>query len=515
MYTRLLTGVIIMMAFYGTGCICAKKSSTKESAYAAKFEASVDSLKQYQCPEWFRDAKFGIWAHWGPQAVPGQGDWYARKMYEEKNDSYKYHVAYYGHPSKFGYKDIIPLWKAEKWDPDYLMSLYKKAGAKYFVSMGVHHDNFDLWNSTYHKWNAVQMGPRRDIVGQWQKAAKKNGLYFGVSEHLGASNTWFQTSHGADSQGPMAKVPYDGADPKYQDLYHPENDENKDGKLKWYSDDPKWHQEWKNRIQDLVDQYKPDLLYTDGGMPFEDVGRGLVSHFYNANAKQHNGKLEAVYTCKDPGMAQTCVLDIERGGMKDLNALPWQTDTSNGDWYYRVNDKYKTPSQVICLLLDIVSKNGNMLLNVVLKPDGSLPPESEHLLKELSDWMAINGEAIFATRPWEVYGEGPTVVAGGGFKEDFPFNADDIRFTRSKDGKTVYVICLGEPTKDFTVKSMQVQKFAAAKITLLGNKGNVSYTVNPDNTLTIQPPKSKGPKHLCKYAYVFKLKGFEVTAANP
>ena len=175
------------------------------------FKPTMYSLQQYQCPEWFRDAKFGIWAHWGPQAVPMEGDWYARKIYEQGSDDYNYHLAHYGHPSKFGYKDIIPLWKAEKWDPDRLMSLYKKAGAQYFVSMGSHHDNFFLWNSKLNRWNAVNMGPHRDVVGEWQKAAQKYGLHFGVSEHLGASFTWFQDSHGSDKTGPLTGVPYDGA----------------------------------------------------------------------------------------------------------------------------------------------------------------------------------------------------------------------------------------------------------------------------------------------------------------
>ena len=199
------------------------------------FKPDFESLKQYQCPEWFRDAKFGIWAHWGPQAVPMDGDWYARGMYEEGNGHYKHHLANYGHPSEHGYKDIIPLWKAEKWDPDRLMGLYKKAGARYFVSMGSHHDNFFLWDSKIHGWNAVKMGPKRDVVGDWQKAAKKYGLRFGVSEHLGASFTWFQSAHRADKKGPKAGVPYDGADPKYQELYHFPAQPNDKG---WYSTDP-------------------------------------------------------------------------------------------------------------------------------------------------------------------------------------------------------------------------------------------------------------------------------------
>ncbi len=198
-----------------------------------KFKPTDESLKTYECPEWFRDAKFGIWSHWGPQAVPRQGDWYARNMYIQdvynKNKKcytgkahrqYLYHLEHYGHPSEFGYKDIIPLWKAERWNPEELMKLYKKTGARYFVSMGVHHDNFYLWDSQQTPWTSVKMGPKRDVVGEWQNAAKKYGLKFGVSEHLGASYTWYQTSHGADKTGPKAGIPYDGANPEYESLYH-------------------------------------------------------------------------------------------------------------------------------------------------------------------------------------------------------------------------------------------------------------------------------------------------------
>ncbi|HEX5242151.1 MAG TPA: alpha-L-fucosidase, partial [Tepidisphaeraceae bacterium] len=196
------------------------KRTFAQAEAQGQFEPTAESLQKYECPQWFRDAKFGIWAHWGPQAVPGMGDWYARKLYQQGGADYKYQVENYGHPSKVGYKDIIPLWKAEKWEPDRLMELYKKAGARYFVAQAVHHDNFDNWDSKYHKWNAVKMGPQKDVVGLWREAALKQGLRFGVSEHLGASYTWFQDSHGADKTGPLAGVPYDGADPKWEDLYH-------------------------------------------------------------------------------------------------------------------------------------------------------------------------------------------------------------------------------------------------------------------------------------------------------
>jgi alpha-L-fucosidase len=487
------------------------KADEKLPIAAGPFQPTAESLQQFRCPEWFRDAKFGIWAHWGPQSVPRQGDWYARRMYLETDPDYKHHLETYGHPSKHGYKDIIPLWKAEKWDPDRLMDLYVKAGAKYFVSMGVHHDNFDLWNSKYHKWNAVEMGPHRDVVGQWKQAAQKRGLKFGVSEHLGASFGWFQSSHGADSKGPLAGVPYDGADPQWQELYHPKSDEPFGGKEKWYTHDARWPQEWYQRIQDLVDNYQPDLLYTDGGIPFGAVGRSMVAHLYNANIARHDGRLEAVYNCKDIGSGEfipgAAVQDVERGAMRDINPLPWQTDTATADWFYsdppyRPRAKPKTAAQVIRLLADIISKNGNLLLNVVQYPDGSLPPESLEVLEGMAVWMAVNSEAIHGTRPWKVYGEGPTVVSGGHFKEDFPFTADDIRFITK--GQALYAIALGVPTKELRIKSLGSSAGFAEKpiatVTLLGSREQLHWTQQAD-TLVVQPP-AKTP---CDHAIVLKI----------
>jgi alpha-L-fucosidase len=319
------------------------------------FKPTDESLRQYQYPEWFRDAKLGFWAHWGPQAVPRQGDWYAKRMYQVKDPAYKYHLEHYGHPSVFGYKDIIPLWKAERWDPDKLMALYKKVGAKYFVSMGSHHDNFFLWNSKLNKWNAVNMGPKKDVVGLWQQAAKNQGLKFGVSEHLGASFTWFQSAHGADTEGPMAGIPYDGANLDYQDLYHAKA--TPDDRA-WLTNNPAFQLEWYRSIKELVDNYQPDLLYSDSPMPFGDVGRTLISHFYNQDIAKNNGTLEAVYTCKQRS-GGLWVQDVERGVLDSISAYPWQTDTSIGDWYYRTGQKYKTGTEVIQMLVDIVSKNGN------------------------------------------------------------------------------------------------------------------------------------------------------------
>jgi alpha-L-fucosidase len=449
------------------------------------FQGTMASLTNYHCPDWFRDAKFGIWAHWGPQAVPMDGDWYARGMYEEGNGHYKHHLANYGHPSTNGYKDIIPLWKAEKWDPDRLMSLYKQAGAKYFVSMGSHHDNFYLWNSKLHRWNAANMGPHRDVVGDWQKAARKQGLRFGVSEHLGASFTWFQSSHRADKAGPLAGVPYDGADPRYQDLYHFPADPKDTG---WYSNNPRWQQQWYDRIKELVDGYHPDLLYTDGGVPFgNEVGRSLIAHYYNTG--RHGRNVNVVYTCKQRSEGRW-IEDLERGVMARINPDPWQTDTSIGDWYYNRNWKFRPASWNIHMLTDIVSKNGNLLLNVVQRPDGSLDPEVEHALGEMAKWIAVHGEAIYGTRPWLVYGEGAVKAKGGHFGEDFKYTSQDVRFTTK--GKTLYAIALGWPEEgQLTVRSLAKPADGNGnrikKVSLLGYKGKVQWTQTTNGLMVVLP----------------------------
>jgi len=467
-------GLTIISALIITGLLSAQqqKSTVSEGPY----KPTDESLKQYQYPEWFRDAKFGIWAHWGPQAVPRQGDWYARRMYEEKDPAYKYHLEHYGHPSEFGYKDIIPLWKAERWDPDKLMELYKKAGAKYFVSMGTHHDNFFLWNSRINKWNTVNMGPKKDVVGIWQKAAKNQGMKFGVSEHLGASYTWFQAAHGSDKQGDKTGVPYDGANLDWQDLYHANaTTDDKD----WLTNNPAFQLEWYRCIKELVDNYQPDLLYSDSKMPFEDVGRTMISHFYNQDITKNNGKLEAVYTCKQSS-GGLWVEDLERGVKDTVSQYPWQTDTSIGDWYYRTGQKYKTSTEVIQMLVDIVSKNGNLLINVVQTPEGDLEADMLKILEEIGIWTEANGEGIYGSRPWKIYGEKPADKPDkklDRFDENFGYSSRDIRFT-TKD-IILYVYCLGKPETDIIIKSLakssKLVNKAIASVTMVGSKEKISW----------------------------------------
>ncbi|MBB6002548.1 alpha-L-fucosidase [Arcicella rosea] len=483
------------------------------------FKPDSNSLKQYKCPEWFQDAKFGIWSHWGPQSVPMFGDWYARRMYIEGSKVYNYHLKTYGHPSKFGYKDIIALWKAEKWNPDKLMDLYVKVGAKYFVSMGAHHDGFDLWNSKHNPWNAYTMGPKRDIVGEWATAARKRGLRFGISEHFARAYNWMGLSHGSDKEGNYAGVPYDGNDPKYADLYFPPKlDDNGD---RYPVKPPTWWQKkWFDRMEDAIINYQPDFLYSDGAIPMGNTGRLLLSDFYNQNIQWHKGKLEAVYTFKNVGadwgeyIEGAGVHDEEQSILPEIKKDPWQTDTSLSNWFYDANFKnkengqmYYSAGRIVRLLSDIVSKNGNLLLNVTQLPDGSIEPEAITILEQLGKWMKINGEAIFATRPWFTYGEGPSTNIKDDIKNElfninkFQYTEKDFRFTRTKDRKNLFVIGLIWPQDpNITIKTLVNENVAISDIKLLGYDKKITWKQTKDG-LQITLPQTK-PSDL---AYALKI----------
>ncbi|HVV55475.1 MAG TPA: alpha-L-fucosidase [Mucilaginibacter sp.] len=480
------------------------------------FRATRESLKSYVIPEWFRDAKFGIWAHWGPQSAIEDGDWYARNMYMEGSDQYKHFVQHYGHQSKTGYKDTIPNWKAEKFDPDYLVGLYKKAGAKYFMSMGVHHDNFDLWNSKHNGWNAVKMGPRIDIVGMWKKATQKHGLKFGVSDHLWISPKWFSTSKGADKDGPYAGMPYDGADPANFSLYGTSPKIYTD--LSWNEDGipESWKKHWFMRIKDLVDNYQPDLLYCDGAIPFEEYGLGILARLYNQSAAKNGGITQSVYTSKraEDSQVGTCVYDVERGVVDSIWPRPWQTDTCIGDWHYNRNmiGHYKTPKTIVDMLVDIVSRNGNLMLNFPLPASGMLDSDELNTLDGITKWMAVNSEAIYATRPWKIYGESPKtdVPTGTSFNEskrqDLTFN--DIRFTAK--GKTLYTFFMGWPqNSSILIKPLAEnnaqQTGKIENIELLGY-GKVEFTRDNEG-LKVNLPSQKP----CDHAYALKLSGTDLT----
>ncbi len=470
---------------------------------AGPFQADWNSLTNYQsAPEWFRDAKFGIWAHWGPQCQPEHGDWYARSMYQQGSDDYKSHIAEYGHPSTNGFKDVIHVWKAADFDPDKLLKFYKENGAKYFMALAVHHDNFDLWNSKYQPWNSVNVGPHKDLIGGWAKAARKNGLRFAVSVHASHAWSWYEVSQGADKTGPFAGVPYDGkltkADGKGkwwdgldpQDLYAQNHKPGK--KLVWDWDprqgssvpDAAYMEKFFKRTQQLWDDYHPDMVYFDDDvLPLhgvtDEVGLNLLAHFYNTSIQRHHGQNEAVITDKHLNDLERHaeVYDIERGKAEGILPQPWQTDTCLGSWHYDANifkyHYYKTAPSVIRMLADIVSKNGNLMLSVPLQRGGQPDADEIKIVSEIGAWLKVNGKAIYATRPWKIYGEGPStkVAEKGTFDgqkdvSDKPFTPEDIRFTQSKDGKTLYAIVLEIPTNGkVTIKSLAANsKYWSGKV---------------------------------------------------
>ncbi len=424
---------------------------------AERFEPTFESLRKYEAPKWFLDAKFGIWSHWGPQSVPMFGDWYARNMYIQGTQQYEYHVRHYGHPSKFGYKDICRLWKAEKFDPEGLMDKYVKAGARYFVAQATHHDHFFNYDSALNPMNSVKVGPGKDILALWKAAADRRGLPFGITEHLGASFSWWRVNKGCDSYGPYAGVPYDGNDPAWKGFYHDNAYLGAREPLKtrpWYTTDARFRDYWLRVVEEIVDKYQPDILYSDGALPFgEETGemveaeyeKGLmaVSRLYNQSVAKH-GENRAVYLQKDrrPEIYRVGVLDIEKSQLPGIMPQIWHTDTCIGNWFYDVHSPYKQPDQIVEMLADIISKNGCMLLNVLQRPDGTIDEDAEYILDELAGWFAVCSEAVYGTRPWKVFGEGETRVLIEGFREDkTAWNRSDFRFVQ-KDG-AVYAFMMG------------------------------------------------------------------------
>ena len=436
------------------------------------FKPTWDSLLHYEAPEWYRDAKFGIWAHWSPQCVPEAGDWYARNMYIEGERQYKYQLDHYGPQSRFGFMDIAAQWTLLNWEPEELIARYKKAGAKMFVTLANHHDGMDCWNSQHQPWNAVNVGPHRDVVGTWAKAARDAGLRLGVTVHQARNWWWFQTSHGADTKGQFAGVPYDGArtladgkgrwwegyDP--QRVYAPKHPYNA-------LPDASFVKNFYDRTKDLIDQHDPDLLYFDNPrFPLGWAGMNIGAYYYNRSMRAHGGTVQGVITIKevpDPWV-KAAVVDSERGLTNKIMEYAWQSETCLGDWHYdrSLYNKpgeyggYLQPRDVIHWLIDTVSKNGTFILNVPGKPDGTIDAKEVTIVDRITDWMSVNGEAIYATRPWKVYGEGPNAIKAGSFQGNSvsALSEKDIRYTRSKDSKTVYAIALGWPAGEFVIASL-------------------------------------------------------------
>jgi alpha-L-fucosidase len=418
-------------------------------------------------------------------------------MYKQGGRQYEYHVKRYGHPSKFGFKDVIREWKAEQWDPQSLVNLYKRAGAKYFVGMANHHDNFDLWDSKYQEWNSVRLGPKKDIIGGWAAAARKAGLRFGATVHCRNTWGWYDRFPQSDKEGPYQGVPYDrvltkaegkgtwweGLDP--QELYC-ENPGKPPSEAYWAK--------YVRRVKDLIAQHKPDLLYFDDR--FDRLGErwhAIAAHYYNShrdavmNLKDLTGDLQKAY-----------VNEIESGQAGGLEPLPWQSDQCIGDWHYRKGVRYQTAGTVIPWLVDIVSKNGNLMLNIPVRGNGTIDEEELKFVAELTRWMDVNGVGIFETRPWTRFGEGPTNVKGGrnGNKDKVTFTAEDIRFTTK--GKTLYAFLLGWPEREVSIKSLA--GVPVRRVRMLGVEKPLSFVSERDG-LRVTMPASRP----CEYAWGLEI----------
>jgi len=447
-----------------------------------QYEPSWENLAAWSCPEWFRDAKFGIWAHWDPQCQAEGGDWYAREMYYPgwKQDWHKRH---FGDPKEYGYKELCRDWKAEQWDPEELISLYKSAGARYFMAMGNHHDNFDCWDSPYQEWNSMRVGPMKDIVGGWAEACKKYGLYLGVSFHASHTWTWMEPSTWYD--GNLTREDgkgqwWEGLDP--QELYA-QNHPHSRGWEKSGSIHSEWawgngaalpseayKQKFLNRVLQCINAYHPAMIYFDDTvLPFwgcdESVGLNILTHYYNTSAQTDGtGKAEVVVTGKilEDKHKEAMMWDVERGAPDRCQDQPWQTCTCIGDWHYDrgtyERNSYKSAEQVIRMLVDIVSKNGNLLLSVPVRGSGVIDEHERARVMGIKAWMDINSESIYGTRPWKVYGEGPNFESANplnaqGFNEGVKYSAADVRYV-VKDG-TVYATIMAWPTaREFTFKAL-------------------------------------------------------------
>jgi alpha-L-fucosidase len=471
------------------------------------FEATWESLSNYTVPEWYQDAKFGIFIHWGPYCVPAFGnEWYPRNMYWPGTPEYEHHIATHGPHTQFGYKDFIPQFTAEKFDADEWADLFHRAGAKYVVPVAEHHNGFAMYDSAYSRWTAAKMGPKRDIVGELAAATRKRGMAFGVSSHR--AEHWFFMGGGRTFNS-------DVNDPAFDDFYGPAKLHPRSFDLpEWSSKDwqprpdGKFLEDWLARCTELVDRYQPQVFWFDWWIEqlvFAPYLQRFAAHYYNRALEWGNAKTGyegvAINYKHQSFPEKAAVLDIERGQLQDIRHPLWQTDTavSKNSWGYVHNQDYKAVDDIVGDLIDIVSKNGVLLLNIGPTPDGTIPEPEQRMLLEIGDWLRVNGEAIYGTRPWKVYGEGPTEVVAGSFNDvkRTAFTANDIRFTTK--GAVLYAFALAWPTEALTIRALSDEK-PIQHVTLLGSDEPLRWTHDAAG-LTIQPPTTKP----CAHAFVFKI----------
>ena len=475
-----------------------------EVDHEGPFRPDWESLQKYEAPEWYRDAKFGIFIHWGVYSVPAFGsEWYPRLMYVKGSPEYQHHIATYGPPDKFGYKDFIPMFKAEHFDPTAWADLFKKAGAKYVVPVAEHHDGFAMYDSGLSDWTVVKMGPHRDTTGELAKAVRAAGLHFGVSSHRVEHNFFL---------GPGRTIPSDVNDPQYAMLYGPAHNWLANERGTPLNNDftyvsNAWANDWLARAAELVEKYHPDIVYFDWWIGQASIRPNLTrfaAFYYNRALKY--GDHVGVINYKDYAMQEhSAVLDLERGELGDIRPQPWQTDTSvsNKSWGYIQNDTFKSPEFVVHQLIDIVSKNGNLLLNLGPRSDGTIPEEVQQVLLDVGAWLNVNGEAIYGTRPWRIYGEGPTKVEAGSFHDTNlrPYTPEDFRFVTK--GDVLYAIGLAWPTDgEAVIHSLApiVGDRPVQSVALLGGDAKLQFQQHADG-LHVQLPAHPP----AKYAYALRV----------
>jgi alpha-L-fucosidase len=471
---------------------------------AGPFRDDWQSLRAYQAPEWFRDAKFGIFIHWGVYSVAGFGsEWYSRNMYQQGSPDFAHHVATYGPQSQFGYKDLIPKFTAEHFDPNTWAKLFHDAGARYVVPVAEHHDGFPMYQSNLTDWCAGKMGPKRDVLGELAKAVRAEGMHLGASSHRAEHDWFFEGGRHFAS---------DVNDPKYAAFYGPahlrqfegDNGDELIHDFTYVSD--AYMDNWLARTAEIVERYHPDLIYFDwwvGQPDFRSRLERFATYYYNHAAAQHQ-PVVLFYKLND--MADgSATLDMERGGLGDIRPQPWQTDTSlsNGSWGYIEHDTYKSPEVVIHQLADVVSKNGNLLMNVGPRPDGTIPEGAATTLLAVGTWLKVNGDAIYGTRPWRQFGEGPTKFEAGSFHdtESKPYTAEDYRFT-TKDG-ALYAIELGWPKDGEAIihaLTSSVGTREVASVELLGSTAPLTFQQKPDGLHIHVPEEPVG-----QYAYAYRI----------
>ncbi|UCF39313.1 MAG: alpha-L-fucosidase [Acidobacteriota bacterium] len=471
----------------------------EEGIARGPFKPDWESLKGFKAPEWYQDAKFGLFIHWGVYSVPAFGnEWYPRNMYKADTKEFQHHIETYGPHSEFGYKDFIPQLTAEKFDAGQWARLFRRSGARYIVPVAEHHDGFPMYDCSFTEWSAAKMGPKRDIIGELSEAVRSEGLHFGVSSHR-VEHWWFF------DQGRLFDS--DVQDPAYDGLYGPARSQDKaeDGTeppSQEYLDD------WLARTAELVDRYQPELIWFDWWIAQPTVHqhlRQLAAYYYNRGVEWNRGV--AINYKKHGGSSfpdEAAVLDIERGQLAGMRDLFWQTDTSvsKNSWGYIQEHDYKSVNSIVDDLIDIVSKNGCMLLNIGPRPDGTIPEREVEMLEEIGRWLEVNGEAIYETRPWKVFGEGPTAVVEGAFNDTKrgAFTAADIRFTTRDDA--LYVIALDWPDGG----ELHVQSLASGEgvtvqnAILLGGAERLEFKQD-DEGLTVQFPDERP----CDHAYALRL----------